>query len=74
MNEDKVSYGDKLLKDWASLKEKVFDLELDVTKAAAGNASAGARVRKALRVLAKDVKAMVKESVEDVKSKKETLE
>jgi len=59
-----------ILDRWTEIKVLVESLELDVHKNANGNASAGVRVRKGLRVLKKDVGDLVKLSITEDKATK----
>ena len=60
----------KILLKWAELKTLVESLELDVHKHANGNASAGVRARRGLRLLKNEAAALVKISLEFEKRKK----
>ena len=59
-----------ILDKWCEIKVLVESLELDVHKNAKGNASAGVRVRKGLRLLKKEAADMVKTTLEEEKTKK----
>lgn len=60
-----------LLDNWNEIKVLVESLEVDVAKHANGNASAGVRARKGLRVLKARVGDLVKVSVAAGKDKAE---
>jgi len=60
----------KILLKWAELKTLVESLELDVHKHANGNASAGVRARRGLRLLKNETAALVKLSLEFEKERK----
>jgi len=62
--------SDKLVGKWNELKTLVESLELDVLKQANGNASAGVRARRGLRVLKNDVADLVRLSLDTEKSRK----
>jgi len=59
-----------ILQKWAELKTLVESLELDVHKHANGNASAGVRARRGLRLLKNESAALVKLSLEFEKVRK----
>ena len=59
-----------ILQKWTELKTLVESLELDVHKHAGGNASAGVRARRGLRLLKNESAALVKASLEFEKTKK----
>ena len=60
----------KILNKWQELKTLVESLELDIHKHANGNASAGVRARRGLRLLKNESAALVKASLEQEKDKK----
>ena len=60
----------KILNKWQELKTLVESLELDIHKHANGNASAGVRARRGLRLLKNESAALVKASLELEKNKK----
>ena len=60
----------KILQRWAELKTLIESLELDVHKHANGNASAGVRARRGLRLLKTEAAALVKSSLEFEKERK----
>ncbi len=60
----------KILQKWTELKTLVESLELDVHKHANGNASAGVRARRGLRLLKNEAGALVKTSLEFEKERK----
>ena len=55
---------------WNRVKVLVESMEIDVQKNASGNVSAGVRARRGLRLLKKEVAALVKSMVEVEKSRK----
>lgn len=55
---------------WEEIKVLVSSLDLDIVKQENGNASAGIRARKGLRLLKNEVAALVKESLETEKDRK----
>ena len=61
---------DELTTKWIELKTLVESLELDVLKQASGNASAGVRARRGLRLLKNDVSDLVRVSLSAEKSRK----
>lgn len=65
-----MSENTTVLAKWDELKALVSDLELDVHKNAKGNAAAGVRARKGLRLVRSKVTELVKLTVELDKSKK----
>ena len=56
---------------WEAIKVIVESLELDVQKNANGNASAGVRARKGLRLLKKEAAELVKITLEAEKASKD---
>lgn len=60
----------KIIEQWERLKVLVASTEDDVLKNARGNASAGVRARKGLRVLKQEAAALVKLTVEEAKAKR----
>jgi len=63
--------ADELTAKWTELKTLVESLELDVLKQANGNASAGVRARRGLRLLKNEVADIVRVSLATEKSRKE---
>lgn len=63
--------SEELTTKWAELKTLVESLELDVLKQANGNASAGVRARRGLRLLKNEVADIVRVSLATEKSRKE---
>ena len=63
--------ADELTTKWTELKTLVESLELDVLKQANGNASAGVRARRGLRLLKNEVADLVRVSLSTEKSRKE---
>lgn len=58
-----------ILDSWKEIKTLVETLEVDVTKNASGNASAGVRARKGLRLLKTKAHDLVKATIECGKEK-----
>jgi hypothetical protein len=56
---------------WAELKVLMESIDLDVHKNAGGNASAGVRARKGLRLLKKEAAELVKMTVQADKARKD---
>ena len=61
-----------ILDKWAEIKTIIESIDLDINKNASGNASAGVRARKGLRLLKKEAADLVKITVETDKSRKES--
>ena len=61
----------ELTTKWTELKTLVESLELDILKQANGNASAGVRARRGLRLLKNDVADLVRVSLATEKSRKQ---
>lgn len=66
-----MSDSNSVLEKWTELKTLVESLEVDVRKNALGNASAGVRARKGLRLLKSTTHSLVKLSLVSAKAKKE---
>ena len=62
--------ADELTAKWTELKTLVESLELDVLKQANGNASAGVRARRGLRLLKNEVADLVRVSLATEKTRK----
>jgi hypothetical protein len=62
----------RILDKWNEIKVLIETLDLDVHKNAGGNASAGVRARKGLRLLKKETGELVKLTIEEEKVRKET--
>lgn len=60
-----------ILDQWNEIKTLVESLELDVMKNANGNASAGVRARRGLRLLKSKSAELVKQTIAEEKSRKE---
>jgi len=58
------------LKLWNEIKVLVESIELDVHKNAGGNASAGVRARRGLRLLKTEVANLIKTTIQAEKAKK----
>ena len=61
-----------ILDKWAEIKTIIESIDLDINKNASGNASAGVRARKGLRLLTKEAADLVKITVETDKQRKES--
>ena len=59
-----------IINKWEELKTLVESIDLDVNKNAGGNASAGVRARKGLRLLKKEAAELVKLTVDADKQRK----
>ena len=59
-----------ILEQWNEIKTLVESLEVDVTKNAAGNASAGVRARRGLRLLKTKSSDLVKTTIATEKERK----
>ena len=59
-----------IINKWEELKTLVESIDLDVNKNAGGNASAGVRARKGLRLLKKEAAELVKLTVDADKERK----
>ena len=62
--------SDTVLEKWNEIKVLVESLELDVHKNAGGNASAGVRARRGLRLLKTEVAGLIKQTITAEKDKK----
>ena len=60
----------KILELWSEIKTLVESLDLDVMKNASGNASAGVRARRGLRLLKTKSADLVKTTIAEEKAKK----
>ena len=60
-----------IIDQWNEIKTLVESLELDVAKNAAGNASAGERARRGLRLLKTKSADLVKTTISEEKDRKE---
>lgn len=67
-----MSDNNDVLAKWSEIKTIVESLEQDVQKNAKGVAAAGVRVRKGLRLLQSVAKGLVKITLEEDKSKKDS--
>jgi len=61
----------QIAEKWNQIKEIVSESESDVEKNAKGNASAGVRARKSLRLLKKELSALIKMTLEANKKQQE---
>ena len=59
-----------IIEQWNEIKTLVESLEVDVNKNAAGNASAGVRARRGLRLLKSKSADLVKSTIAEEKAKK----
>ena len=59
-----------IIEKWTEIKTIIESIDLDVNKNASGNASAGARARKGLRLLKKEAAELVKMTVAADKQRK----
>ena len=59
-----------ILDKWNEIKILIESLDLDVHKNANGNASAGVRARKGLRLLKKETSDLIKTTIQSEKNKK----
>ena len=59
-----------ILEQWNEIKTLVESLEVDVTKNATGNASAGVRARRGLRLLKSKSADLVKTTISEEKERK----
>ena len=60
-----------ILEQWNELKTLIESLETDVVKNASGNASAGVRARRGLRLLKTKSSELVKATINEEKAKKQ---
>lgn len=59
-----------IIEKWTEIKTIIESIDLDINKNAAGNASAGVRARKGLRLLKKEAAELVKATVAADKERK----
>jgi len=59
-----------IIEKWTEIKTIIESIDLDVNKNASGNASAGVRARKGLRLLKKEAAELVKMTVAADKQRK----
>ncbi len=59
-----------ILDQWSEIKVLVESLDLDVVKNANGNSSAGVRARRGLRLLKTKSAELVKQTIEEDKTRK----
>jgi urease gamma subunit len=62
--------NDAIVTAWSKVKTLVESMDIDIQKNAGGNASAGVRARRGLRLLKKEAAALIKSMVEVEKSRK----
>lgn len=65
-----MSNNDTIAENWQRIKTIIDSMEIDMQKSNNGNASAGVRVRRGLRLMKKEASALVKTMVEQVKQSK----
>tara|TARA_B100000131_G_C17743732_1_gene462212 strand:+ start:179 stop:379 length:201 start_codon:yes stop_codon:yes gene_type:complete len=63
--------SNEIIDKWQEIKTIIESIELDVHKNASGNASAGIRARKGLRLLKQEAAQLVKITVQTDKKRKE---
>jgi len=63
--------SNEIIDKWQEIKTIVESIELDVHKNASGNASAGIRARKGLRLLKQEAAQLVKITVQTDKKRKD---
>ena len=61
-----------IIEKWTEIKTIMESIDLDVNKNAGGNASAGVRARKGLRLLKKEAAELVKMTVAADKARKQS--
>lgn len=64
--------SNNIIDKWSEIKTIIESIDLDINKNASGNASAGVRARKGLRLLKKEASDLVKITVQVDKDRKET--
>lgn len=62
--------SNKISDKWSEIKVLIESLDLDVLKNANGNASAGVRARRGLRLLKSSAAELVKLTIEEEKARK----
>ena len=65
-----MSNNDTIAENWQRIKTIIDSMEIDMQKSNNGNASAGVRVRRGLRLMKKEASTLVKTMVEQVKQNK----
>ena len=63
--------SNNIIDKWSEIKTIIESIDLDINKNASGNASAGVRARKGLRLLKKEASELVKVTVQADKDRKE---
>jgi hypothetical protein len=63
--------SNNIIDKWTEIKTIIESIDLDINKNASGNASAGVRARKGLRLLKKEASELVKVTVQADKDRKE---
>lgn len=62
--------NDTITDTWQRIKTIIDSMDIDMQKSKNGNASAGVRVRRGLRLMKKEASALVKTMVEEAKQRK----
>lgn len=62
--------NDTITETWQRIKTIVDSMDVDILKSKNGNASAGVRARRGLRLMKKEASALVKFMIEDEKQRK----
>jgi hypothetical protein len=62
--------NDTITETWQRIKTIVDSMDVDILKSKNGNASAGVRARRGLRLMKKEASALVKFMIEDDKQRK----
>lgn len=65
-----MSNNDTIADTWKRIKTIIDSMDVDMQKSQNGNASAGVRVRRGLRLMKKEASILVKTMVEEVKQNK----
>jgi hypothetical protein len=65
-----MSNNDTIADTWQRIKTIIDSMDVDMQKSKNGNASAGVRVRRGLRLMKKEASILVKTMVEEVKQNK----
>lgn len=62
--------NDTIIETWQRIKTIIDSMDIDMQKSRNGNASAGVRARRGLRLVKKEASALVKSMVESDKQRK----
>jgi hypothetical protein len=62
--------NDTITDTWQRIKTIIDSMDIDMQKSKNGNASAGVRVRRGLRLMKKEASTLVKTMVEEAKQRK----